>query len=253
MNNDYKNNLNNIRSKYILKQIFNCSSNNRKLHLINYSRYYQDKLDIGIEDYKNFFLKIEIEIIPINIRDMNYFINIPENDRNFYHIYFNDNEGVEISRNYFTENENINKIKIYIDEGPHSFEELFTNCYCIQRINFIRFNRDDINNMRYMFYSCCSLTILNINHFNTANVTDFSHMFYGCTLLDNLNLNQFNFNNATDMSYLFAKCTALTNLINANFNNNNDDLNMKFMFNGCSQELKNSIREHNPNIKPEAF
>ena len=51
-------------------------------------------------------------------------------------------------------------------------------------------------------------------------------MFYGCSSLKELNLSNFNTNNVTDM---------------------------KYMFDGCSNELKNKIKSDYKNIKEEAF
>ena len=51
-------------------------------------------------------------------------------------------------------------------------------------------------------------------------------MFYGCSSLKELNLNNFNTNNVT---------------------------NMRFMFEGCSDDLKMKIRSENKNLKDKAF
>ena len=64
LNNNNKNNiLYNIKSKYILKIIFNNLILEKELKIINYNKNLQEKLDKDINDYKN-YLKIEIEIIP---------------------------------------------------------------------------------------------------------------------------------------------------------------------------------------------
>ena len=64
-----------IKSKYILKQIADHVTKNKLFKIINYNKLIQDKLDIGIIDYKNYYEEIEIELIPINENDINYFIN----------------------------------------------------------------------------------------------------------------------------------------------------------------------------------
>ena len=46
------------------------------------------------------------------------------------------------------------------------------------------------------------------------------------------------------MSYMFYKCSSLNELNLSNFNTNNVT-NMKDMFSGCSDELKNKIQESN--------
>ena len=76
-----------------------------------------------------------------------------------------------------------------------------------------------------MFSECSSLKELNLSNFNTNNVTIMRSMFYGCSSLKELNLSNFN-NNVT---------------------------NMKYMFSGCSEQFKNTIRAQYKNIKEEAF
>ena len=55
-------------------------------------------------------------------------------------------------RNYL--NENVKKIKIIIDYQIKSFEGLFEDCECIEYINFKKFYRNNINNMKSMFCGC---------------------------------------------------------------------------------------------------
>ena len=169
-----------IKSKYILKQITEHLTKNKLLKIINYNKLIQNKLDIGIIDYKKYYEQIEIELIPINKDNINYFINIKDEYKSYYHIYFN-NDKNEKKQNYFNKNDNITKINIILDNEIKSFERLFDECKCIEKIKFIRFIRNDIINMSYMFYRCSSLKELNINNFNTNNVTNMSGMFRGCS------------------------------------------------------------------------
>ena len=53
-----------------------------------------------------------------------------------------------------------------------------------------------------------------------------NHMFYGCSSLKELNLTNFNTNKVKDM---------------------------RWMFYGCSDDLKRKIKSENKNIKDEAF
>ena len=140
-----------IKSLNILKQITNHLTKNKLFKIINYNKLIQHKLDIGIIDYKKYYEQIEIELIPINENVRNYFININEEYKTYYHIYFN-NDKNEIKQNYFNKNDNITKINIILDNEIQSFEKLFCDCYCIEKIKFIRFIRNDIINMSYMFY-----------------------------------------------------------------------------------------------------
>ena len=55
-------------------------------------------INLSIKDYKKYYEEIEIEIIPAKGK-YGRFINIDENDKLYFHIYFNDNEK-EIKNNY---------------------------------------------------------------------------------------------------------------------------------------------------------
>ena len=113
------------------------------------------------------------------------FINIKnKEDEKYYHIYF-DEDKEEIKRTYLNKNDKVSKINIIIDYPIKSFSELFSYCYCIKSINFKRFYRNNINNMRYILNNCNSLKELNLTNFNTINVADMSSMFHGCSLLKN--------------------------------------------------------------------
>ena len=219
-----KNLCNQIRNKYILRNIFEFLREHRLLQIIQYNKYIQKRIDKGIIDYIN-YKKIIIELIPINIDYKNYFIYISEKEKPYFHIYFND-ERRERKKTYFNKNQNVKKIKIIIDEEIKSLSKLFSNCKCIEKINLIKFNRKDIIDMSFMFYECSSLKELNLNNFNTINVTNMSYMFYECSSLKELNLNNFNTINVTDMSWMFS---------------------------GCSEELKKKISSQYKNIERMGF
>jgi len=216
--------LNKIRNKYLLKTIFDNLLELKQFQLIKYNKKIQNKIEISLQDFQ-LFKKIIIEIIPIKKNDKNKFINIPKEKKNYYHIYFNKDKK-EMKRNYFTQKSKVESIKIVIDEKITSLFELFKRCDCIEKINFIRFNRSNIKNMNYMFYECSSLKELNLKNFNTDNAINMNYMFYKCSKLKELNLNSFNFNNV---------------------------IYMKSMFTGCSDEIKNKIRFQFPNLEDETF
>jgi hypothetical protein len=67
-----------IKSKLILKRIMMHLIKKKLFKIINYNKLIQNKLDIGIIDYKKYYEQIEIEIIPNNYDDINYFINFNE-------------------------------------------------------------------------------------------------------------------------------------------------------------------------------
>ena len=48
-----------------------------------------------------------------------------------------------------------------------SFNKLFDDCKCIESINFIKFTRININDMRGIFWQCSSLKEINLKKFVT--------------------------------------------------------------------------------------
>ena len=122
----------------------------------------QKRLNININNYKDFsekFSSIELEIIPIQ-NEYGPFINIKEEDKKYFHIYFNDNKE-EIKKTELNKEDKVSKINIVIDYQIKSFEGLFLYCKCMEFINFKKFYRNDITNMSYMFSYCSSLKELN--------------------------------------------------------------------------------------------
>ena len=177
----------------------------KKLEIVKYNKRIQNRLNLDVKDYKEYYEEIEIEIIPIKGK-YGRFININKNDELYYHIYFNDNKK-EIKNKYeIDEEDKVTKIKIIIDYQVKSFEGLFIECECIESINFKKFYRNNITDMSFMFYECSLLKELNLNNFNTNNATNMSCMFRGCSSLKELNLINFNTNNVTDMSGMFSGC-----------------------------------------------
>ena len=242
--------LTDIKSKYLLKIIFGNLTRYKLLNLLKYNKLFQEKLKIRINDYNEYvqyYSKIELELNPNFLYRHNKFINIEKQDRPYYHIYFNDDIN-EREQDYFTQDDNVTKIKIIIDKEVKSFKNLFSWCNCIEKIKFIKFNRVDINNMSNMFNGCLSLKEVNLDKFKTNNVTDMRGMFCGCSLLKELNLNNFITNNVAFMNRMFEGCSSLKELNLNNFNTNNV-INMHGMFKGCSFELENQIK----NLKIEAF
>ena len=267
-----------LKSDFFLKLLLNFIPKIKSLQLVKYNKHMQKRIDININNYKEYseiYSSIEIEIIPIKDKYGN-FIKIKEEDKKYYHIYFNNNKEEEIKRTNLNEDDKVSKINIIINYQIKSFKELFQYCQCIETINFTKFYRTNITDMSFMFNGCSAKEI-NLTNFNTNNATDLSWMF-GSTLLKEINLTNFNTNNVTDMSYMFNGCSALKELNLANFqtdkvtnmkwmfnycssltelNLTNFEINeandMRWMFNGCSDELKLKIKNQNKNIKDEAF
>ena len=121
----------------ILKKIFNNLEKKKLLNLVKNNKNIKKRINININDYKEYsekYSSIEIEIKPAN-NEYGNFINIKKEDEIYYHIYFN-NDKEEVKRNYINDDENIEKIKIIIDYQIKSFKKLFQNCECIEYIYF---------------------------------------------------------------------------------------------------------------------
>ena len=103
----------NIKSKYILSKIYNNMTKKQKLEIVKYNKRIQNRINLSIKDYKEYsetFTTIEIEIIPTKDK-YGKFININENDKLYYHIYFNDNKE-EIKNKYkIYEEDKVKKLK----------------------------------------------------------------------------------------------------------------------------------------------
>ena len=166
LNNNQNNSVSfmNIKSNYILQQIFEILDINKFLNIIRYSKLYQQKLEKSINDYKEEYSKIEIEIIPSS-NNLVTFIE-DSNKKSFFHYYIN-NKKEELKRNYILRIDNAQKIKVIIDKEIKSFSGLFKDCVNNKSINFTKFNRKDINDMSNMFQGCSALEELNISKFKT--------------------------------------------------------------------------------------
>ena len=156
--------LENLKSDYFLEKIYNKIKKKKSLEIVKYNKKVQKRLKLSIKDYKEYsetFSSIEIEI-PWK-KKYGKFININENNKIYYHIYFNDNKK-EIKNKYEIKiKDKVKKIKIIIDYQIESLEFLFYCCKCIESINFKKFYRNNINNMYCMFYGCTSLKELNFS------------------------------------------------------------------------------------------
>ena len=225
-------NLQNIKSLIIISRIFNNLEKLKFFKIIKYNKKTQKKFKISLDDYKEIFSIIEIEITPAEKKYGN-FINIyNEEERKYYHIYF-DNDNNEKHRYYLNDDDNVRIIKIKIDRQVKSFRNLFNSAKCIERIDFKKFYRTNIIDMNSMFHECESLKIINFLSINTDNVKDMSGMFTGCSSLEELNLSNFNTNNVTDINGMFSRCSSLEKIIFSNFHTNKVT-NMSFLFKGCS-------------------
>ena len=234
--------------KIIPKKIIVNVQKNNLLRIICYNKKFQSILNVDINDYKNEYNKIEIEIIPLVGASGNFF-NINQKNKSGYHIFFNDNKEeikIEKQNNYINKNDKIKKINLILDYKIKTIEGLFSNCKAIKKISFIKFKRKDFDNMSYMFNKCFSLEEINFANFNTDNVTNMSHMFNKCLSLNEINLYNFNTDKVTNMSYMFYRCTRLIKLNLSHFNTDNVT-DMSCMFFGCSLLDKLNLSNFNTN------
>ena len=233
-NKDSNNNnlLRNVKSKYLLMEIFKCLKKKKSLNIVRYNKEIQNRLEININDYIK-FSKIEIEIVLVE--GPHYFsfkfINVNKEDEQYFHVYFDDSEK-EIKKYSLGSETKVHKIKIIIDYGVKSLKKLFCSCYNNNKITFKKFNIYDIKDMSLMFGYCSSLIELNLSNFYTNNVTDMSEMFIDCQNLNNVNLTNFNTSKVKDMSRMFQGCSKIMELDLSSFNTDNVT-SMYLMFGFC--------------------
>ena len=121
------NQIRNTKSNLILKIVFSFIHKRKSLEIIKYNKSIQNRINININNYKEYsekYSSIEIEIIPMKIKSYK-LIYIKEEDEEYYHIYLNDNKE-EIKNNSSVDlNDIVSKINIIIDYHVTSFYELF--------------------------------------------------------------------------------------------------------------------------------
>ena len=121
-----------LKSNYILKILFGIMQTRISLKIIKCNINIQKRLNININNYKDFsekFSSIELEIIPIQ-NEYGDFINLEEEEKKYFHIYFNNNKE-EIQRAYLKKEDKVTTIKVIIDHQIISFSGLFMGCQCI--------------------------------------------------------------------------------------------------------------------------
>ena len=130
----------NLRSDFFIKILFDYLNNKKLLYIVKYNKLIKKRINININNYKEYsekYSSIEIEIKTVNNK-YGQFINIKKENEKYYHIYFNNNKE-EIKRNYLNKNENVEKLKIIIDYQIKSFKGLFAYCRDIEYFYFKNF------------------------------------------------------------------------------------------------------------------
>ena len=83
-----------LKSDYFLQKSYDNMTKKKKLEIVRYNKKIQNRINLSVKNYKEYsetFTQIEIEVIPAKGK-YGRFININENDKLYYHIYFNDNK-----------------------------------------------------------------------------------------------------------------------------------------------------------------
>ena len=83
-----------LKSNYILKRIFNNLKKNKLLEIAKYNKELQKRLNLNINEYKEYsqlYSSIEIELKVID-NEYYKFINILDEGKENYHIYFNNSK-----------------------------------------------------------------------------------------------------------------------------------------------------------------
>ena len=233
-----KNYLKRIKNTFILKKIMSNIDEYKLLKIIRNNKTLINRLNKDINDYIKFTI-IKIEITPKKDESGKY-INILEKDKSFYHIYFNNNKN-ETSDLFIKKDDSIEKIKIIIDSGINNIKELFKDCRCIEKINFIIFNKLNVTDMSHLFDGCISLKEINISKFKTNKVSDMSYMFNNCISLKDINISNFNTNNVINIAKMFSDCSSLEKIDLSKFNTNNI-INMSGLFEGCFSLIIRKIK-----------
>ena len=81
-------------SDYFIQKFFGYMTERKSLKIIRYNKTMQKRIDININLYKAYSetkTSIELDIIPVKGKYVK-FININEEDKKYFHIYFNDNK-----------------------------------------------------------------------------------------------------------------------------------------------------------------
>ena len=254
--------------KFKIKELL---TKQRRMGLFFYNKRFQKIFDLSITDYISYYNRVIIELTPLTElkEGENIFINYKEENKNYYHIYFNDSY-IEVNKRTIKNDENVKKIKVVIDHNINNFSGLFSYCDCLKGIkvikcegthivnlnsmfkgckslidlDVIKLKTDNVKTMKDMFFNCSSLKKLDLSNFITKNVCSMFYMFCGCSSLIYLNIDNFNTSNVKNMASMFAGCSSLTDINVSNFNTSNV-INMNFMFEDCTKLINLNISNFN--------
>ena len=87
--------LEDLKSDYFIIKIFGIMKNNKSLEIVKYNKKLQKRLNLGINDYKQYFelfspIELELTLADNEYNRYGFFINILDEEKKYYQIYFND-------------------------------------------------------------------------------------------------------------------------------------------------------------------
>ena len=88
------NQLRNLKSDYFIQKFFGYMTERKSLETIRYNKSIQKRINININHYKAYSetkTSIELDIIPTK-GEYGEFVKMKEEDKKYFHIYFNDNK-----------------------------------------------------------------------------------------------------------------------------------------------------------------
>ena len=240
----------NISSKYILRLVITGYLRKKFcFKLVQHNKNIQRIIDINLKDYKEYykrrFFRTEMEITTISKLepDVKYFFIKMFENKEYYHIYFDNDNNTQIKRNYITYKDKVEKITIKIDMEFKSLRGLFSNCTAIKEFKFTKFNRDDFTDITELFYGCENLEKIDLQKFKAPNLTKMNWVFSRCKYLRELNILNFDTSKVTEMINIFSGCYLLNKL---EFNFNTESVtNMKGMFYKCKSLTEIDVSKFN--------
>ena len=108
----------NLKSDYILIKVLRILPKYKSLDIVKYNKRLQKRVHFDINDYKEYSqlytpIEVELKLVDKNDDANEKFINISDEDKEYFHIYFN-NSNEEIKRFYVNKNDKVQIIKIII-------------------------------------------------------------------------------------------------------------------------------------------
>ena len=140
--------LNNIKSKFILRFIFDYIPENKRINLVKYNKILQQNLFDTIlgEIFQKYLIEIELTIDDKKNNNNKFFRFINPIYMKYCNIYLNNDYETNIKKNYIYSIEKISKIKIYLyNKDKNDLNNLFCNYFCLKEIKFIKCNMENIN------------------------------------------------------------------------------------------------------------